>query len=183
MNEIKLSIFISLILRHKPETIDMQLDSYGWADVGELIEGIKRKGFNIDFEILNKIVEKDDKNRYSFNEDKSRIRANQGHSIKVDVELEELTPPDILYHGTSKRFLDNILKEGINKQKRNHVHLSVDENMALEVGKRHGNPVVLKIDTKKMYKDGIKFYKSKNNVWLTNYISPDYFIFYEDDTK
>ncbi|QVK18163.1 RNA 2'-phosphotransferase [Mycoplasmatota bacterium] len=178
MNEIELSKFISLILRHKPEIINIKLDDNGWADVEVLINGINKKDFNINMGILERIVETNNKQRFAFNDNKTKIRANQGHSIAVDVELEELIPPDILYHGTSKRFLENILKDGITKQNRNHVHLSANVDTALIVGKRHGNPIVLKINSKQMSNDGIKFYKSKNNVWLTDYVNSKYFINY-----
>jgi len=176
MNNKELSKFISLILRHKPETINIKLDKYGWANVNELINGIKKRGFIIDFKILSELVEKNSKQRFTFNEDKTQIRANQGHSLKVELELEELTPPDILYHGTSERFLENIIQEGIIKQSRNFVHLSTNEKTAIEVGKRHGSPVLLKINARTMFEDGLKFYKSKNNVWLTKYVNPIYII-------
>ncbi len=176
MNYIDVSKFISLILRHKPEEINIKLDSNGWADVVELIAGIRKKGYDIDIGTLHEIVEQNNKQRFTFNEDKTKIRANQGHSINVDVELEELIPPNILYHGTSKRFLESILQQGLIKKNRNYVHLSIDEVTALIVGKRHGSPIVLKINSKQMYADGIKFYKSKNNVWLTDYVNAKYFI-------
>lgn len=176
MNQIKLGKFISLILRHQPEIIDIELDEKGWANVDELINGIKRKGYNINIEILNNIVANNNKQRFAFNDDKTKIRANQGHSIDVDVELEELVPPDILYHGTSSRFKASIMQEGIKKQGRNYVHLSQDEDTAIMVGKRHGSPFIFRVNARQMHMDGIKFYQSKNKVWLTEYIDPKYFI-------
>ncbi|WP_343090162.1 RNA 2'-phosphotransferase [Clostridioides difficile] len=175
----KLSIFISLILRHKPETIGIKLDDYGYADVNELIEKINNTGRNINIEILEQIVKEDNKQRYSFNDDKSKIRANQGHSINVNVELRELEPPKYLYHGTATRFLDNIKNEGIIKQSRLYVHLSRDIDIAVKVGKRHGTPVILKINTGKMYENGYKFYLSENNVWLCEYIPFKYVEIFE----
>ncbi|EJX2602088.1 RNA 2'-phosphotransferase [Clostridioides difficile] len=175
----KLSIFISLILRHKPETIGIKLDDYGYADVNELIEKINNTGRNINIEILEQIVKEDNKQRYSFNEDRSKIRANQGHSINIDVELKELEPPEYLYHGTATRFLDNIKNEGIIKQSRLYVHLSRDIDTAIKVGKRHGTPVILKINTGKMYENGYKFYLSENNVWLCEYIPFKYVEIFE----
>lgn len=175
----KLSIFISLILRHKPETIGIKLDDYGYADVNELIEKINNTGRNINIEILEQIVKEDNKQRYSFNDDRSKIRANQGHSINVDVELKELEPPEYLYHGTATRFLDNIKNEGIIKQSRLYVHLSRDIDTAIKVGKRHGTPVILKINTGKMYENGYKFYLSENNVWLCEYIPFKYVEIFE----
>lgn len=170
----KLSIFISLILRHKPETIGIKLDDYGYADVNELIEKINNTGRNINIEILEQIVKEDNKQRYSFNDDRSKIRANQGHSINVNVELRELEPPKYLYHGTATRFLDNIKNEGIIKQSRLYAHLSRDIDIAVKVGKRHGTPVILKINTGKMYENGYKFYLSENNIWLCKYIPFEY---------
>ncbi|ENY8380922.1 RNA 2'-phosphotransferase [Clostridioides difficile] len=175
----KLSIFISLILRHKPETIGIKLDDYGYADVNELIEKINNTGRNINIEILEQIVKEDNKQRYSFNDARSKIRANQGHSINVNVELKELEPPKYLYHGTATRFLENIKNEGIIKQSRLYVHLSRDIDTAVKVGKRHGTPVILKINTGKMYENGYKFYLSENNVWLCEHIPFEYVEIFE----
>lgn len=172
----RLSVFISLILRHKPDVIGITLDRYGWADVEELMAGINRTGRKIDRECLEEIVRTDEKQRYSFNENKTKIRANQGHSIPVDVELKEMTPPDILYHGTATKSLDGIHKEGIRSMSRLYVHLSKDFETAVKVGKRHGKCVVLKIDTKKMREDGIVFYLSDNGVWLTKYVDWTYIL-------
>ncbi|NJJ36514.1 RNA 2'-phosphotransferase [Clostridioides difficile] len=165
-----LSKFISLILRHKPEIIGIKLDAQGYADVKELIEKINNTSRDVNMKTLEEIVEEDNKQRYSFSEDRSKIRANQGHSINVNVELKELEPPEYLYHGTATRFLDNIKKEGLIRQSRLYVHLSNDIDTAIKVGKRHGTPVVLKINTSKMYENSYKFYLSKNNVWLCKHI-------------
>lgn len=170
----KLSVFISLILRHKPDTIGIQLDEHGWANVDELIDGISKSGRKIDIEILEEIVRTDNKQRYSFNENKTLIRANQGHSIPVDVELKEQQPPQILYHGTASRFLDSIIQDGLKSMSRLYVHLSSDMETAMKVGKRHGEPVVLKIQSEEMHKDGIKFYLSENGVWLTKSVDKKY---------
>lgn len=170
----KLSKFISLILRHKPEEIGISLDSNGWAKVDELIAGINKSGRKITLKDLEEIVATDEKGRYSFNKNKTLIRANQGHSVNVDVELEELTPPGVLYHGTASRFLDSIMNSGIKPMSRLYVHLSKDLPTAIKVGSRHGKCVVLVIDTKKMSKDGVKFYLSSNGVWLTKHIDCSY---------
>lgn len=170
----KLSVFISLVLRHKPDAAHITLDEHGWANVDELLAGINDTGRKIDMEILEELVRTDNKQRYSFNEDKTRIRANQGHSIPVDVELEEKKPPHFLYHGTADRFLKSIMAEGLKPINRLYVHLSKDEETAVKVGKRHGNPVVLKISAEEMYHDGTKFYLSQNGVWLTKYIEKKY---------
>lgn len=169
-----LSKFISLILRHKPDTIGISLDEHGWADVDELIGGIRKTGKHIDIEILKEIVKTDRKGRYSFNEDGTRIRANQGHSIRVDVELKETAPPDVLYHGTAKRFTAGIMEKGICPMSRLYVHLSKDMDTAVNVGRRHGEPAVFRINTKKMKEDGIRFFLSENGVWLTEYVAPEY---------
>lgn len=174
MSKDKLSIFISLILRHKPEEIGITLDEHGWANVKDLIAGINNTGRKINMEILEEIVCTDNKGRYSFNDKKTLIRANQGHSIPVDVELKEATPPSILYHGTATRFLDSMKQQGIKSMSRLYVHLSKDLETAVQVGNRHGNCAVLIIDTKQMTEDGIKFYLSENGVWLTKYIDWKY---------
>ena len=166
----KLSIFLSLILRHKPETVGITLDKHGWANVKDLIAGINSTGRTIDMNALEEIVRTDNKGRYSFNDNKTLIRANQGHSIPVDVELKEEYPPSMLYHGTATRFLDSIKKHGIKPMERLYVHLSSDFETAIKVGSRHGSSAVLAIDTEQMYKDGAKFYLSENGVWLTKHI-------------
>jgi putative RNA 2'-phosphotransferase len=178
MSKNKLSVFISLILRHKPGEIGITLDEHGWANVDELIAGINASGRNIDMDILKEIVATDEKKRYSFNEDMTLIRANQGHSVLVDVELKEVTPPDILYHGTAWRFIDGIKRDGIKPMSRLYVHLSKDFDTARTVGRRHGDCAVLVIEAKKMYENGIKFYLSENGVWLTEYVDWKYVMGY-----
>lgn len=171
----KLSVFISLVLRHKPDAAGIALDEHGWADVDELIAGINSTGRKIDMAILEEIVATDEKGRYNFNEDKSLIRANQGHSVQVDVELKEQKPPEFLYHGTAERFLEDILTEGLKPMSRLYVHLSKDIETATKVGKRHGNPVVLKVCSGEMCREGIKFFLSENEVWLTKTVPGKYF--------
>lgn len=169
------SKFISLILRHKPETIGITLDEHGWADVKELIEGINAsKGHFLDMETLEEIVKKDEKQRYSFNDDHTLIRANQGHSILVDVELEKKTPPDTLYHGTGEKSVASIDKQGLLPMSRLYVHLSADIPTAKKVGARHGRPVIYEVDCGQMLKDGHDFYLSANNVWLTKTVPAQY---------
>ena len=167
------SKYMSLILRHKPETIGITLDEHGWANVDELIEGISRtQNFNMD--ILEEIVRTDEKQRYSFNEDKTKIRANQGHSIEVDVELEEKEPPEILWHGTGEKFATSIDNIGLIPKSRLYVHLSKDEETATTVGRRHGKPVLYVVKAREMYKEGFKFFLSKNGVWLTKEVPVRY---------
>jgi len=169
------SKFISLILRHKPETIGISLDEHGWADVQELIDGINASGSDhLDMDILEEIVRTDEKQRYSFNEDHTLIRANQGHSIPVDVELEEKIPPALLYHGTGEKYVSSIDKEGLISKSRLYVHLSADIPTAKKVGNRHGKPVIYTVDCEKMAADGFKFYLSANNVWLTKNVPVEY---------
>lgn len=173
MNINETSKFISLILRHKPEAIGISLDEHGWADVDELIAGISRT-HELNRDILEEIVTTDDKQRYSFNEDKTLIRANQGHSIPVDVELDEVKPPEELWHGTGEKYVLFIKEQGLIPKSRLYVHLSKDEETALKVGKRHGKPVLYIVKTGKMYRDGYKFYLSKNGVWLTKEVPVKY---------
>lgn len=170
----KLSVFISLVLRHKPDAAGIQLDEHGWANVEELISGINSTGRKIDIEKLDEIVSTDEKRRYSFNEDKSLIRANQGHSIPVDVELREQEPPEFLYHGTAERFLENIQAEGLKPMSRLYVHLSKDKETALRVGKRHGKSIVLKVHSGELFRNGIRFHLSENGVWLTKFVPARY---------
>lgn len=173
----KISKFISLVLRHKPEIINLNLDENGWANVDELITKSKRdshEGFT--FEELNEIVESNDKKRFIFNEDKTKIRANQGHSIDIDLALQPQQPPEFLYHGTAQTNIDSILEKGIEKRNRQHVHLSQDKETATKVGMRHGKPVILTIRTGKMAEDGILFYLSENKVWLTDFIDAKYIL-------
>lgn len=171
----KLSKFISLVLRHNPDAAHITVDEHGWADVEELLAGIQSTGRKIDMNILEEIVATDNKQRYSFNQDKTLIRANQGHSIAVDVELKEQEPPELLYHGTATRFLGSIEREGLKPMSRLYVHLSKDIETALKVGGRHGVPVVLKVHSGDMYRDGYKFYLSENGVWLTQKVDTKYF--------
>ncbi len=167
------SKFISLILRHKPETIGITLDEHGWANVPELIAGVS-KTHPLDMEGLERIVAADEKQRYSFNEDKTLIRANQGHSVSVDVELEKAEPPEILYHGTATKFEEAIDKEGLISKSRLYVHLSGDEEMARKVGTRHGKLVMYRVKSGEMHKDGQEFFRSVNGVWLTKAVPVEY---------
>ena len=165
---------MSLILRHKPEVIGITLDEHGWASVNDLICGIEKNnpGFNMD--ILKQIVRTDSKQRYSFNDDKSLIRANQGHSVNVDVELKEKEPPEYLYHGTGEKYVESINQDGLISKSRLYVHLSKDIKTAENVGKRHGKEVVYRINSGQMYRDGYKFYLSENEIWLTKEVPVKY---------
>lgn len=167
------SKFIAMILRHKPETVGIQLDEHGWANVEELIDGIsKTQDFNR--KMLEEIVRMDEKQRYSFNEDKTLIRANQGHSIPVDVELEQRIPPDILWHGTGEKYTASIEEQGLVSKSRLYVHLSGDPDMARKVGSRHGKPVIYEVAAGAMQADGYVFFQSVNGVWLTKQVPVKY---------
>lgn len=170
----KLSVFISLVLRHNPDVAGIMLDEHGWANVDELITGINDSGRRIDMSILEEIVGTDQKKRYSFNEDRTLIRANQGHSIPVDMQLKETEPPTFLYHGTAKRFLSSIEIEGLKSMSRLYVHLSRDIETALKVGGRHGEAIVLNVNSKEMFDEGYKFFLSENGVWLTKKVPVKY---------
>lgn len=167
------SRYISLILRHKPETIGITLDEHGWANVDELIAGVSRT-HPLTMELLEEIVRTDEKQRYSFNGDKTLIRANQGHSIPVDVELPRLEPPAVLYHGTGQKYVPSIGRQGLLPKSRLYVHLSADEDTAVKVGRRHGTPVIYTIQAGRMSSDGYPFYRSVNGVWLTKEVPTEY---------
>ena len=166
--------YIAFILRHKPQAIGITLDQHGWAKVDELIAGIQRKYPNFNKDLLEDIVASDNKQRYSFNEDHTMIRANQGHSIPVDVEMKEVVPPDILWHGTGERYVASIDAIGLIPKTRLYVHLSLDTETAQKVGSRHGKCVIYKINARKMYEDGYHFYLSVNHVYLTKEVPVQY---------
>ena len=170
---VKTSRYISYILRHDPESAGIALDEHGWANVGELIAAVNKRR-KLDMEMLEEIVRTDDKQRYSFSEDKTLIRANQGHSFPVDVELERITPPDVLYHGTAERFAESIDATGLIPMSRLYVHLSGDMETAVNVGKRHGEPFVYKVEASRMHADGYEFYRSVNGVYLTKSVPKEY---------
>ena len=167
------SKYMSLILRHKPETIGITLDEHGWADVDELIAGIART-HDFNRGILEEIVRTDETQRYSFNDDNTLIRANQGHSIPVDVELEEVEPPDFLWHGSAVKYEASIDEQGLLPKSRLYVHLSKDRKTAFKVGQRHGKPVIYRVKSGEMHKEGYRFFLSKNGVWLTKRVPPEY---------
>jgi putative RNA 2'-phosphotransferase len=168
------SRFMSLILRHDPQKIGITFEHDGWADTNALIDGMNRAGYHITLEGLKEIVTTNNKQRFKFNDDYSKIRANQGHSIDVDVALQETEPPAVLYHGTAAKYIQAIKDEGLISKSRLYVHLSSDRETAVNVGARHGKPVVLTIDSAGMSKNGFKFYLSDNKVWLTKSVPTEY---------
>lgn len=171
----RISKLISLVLRHHPEAAGITVDPQGgWAEVSALIRGLRQKGFPVTEALLEEIVAEDEKQRYSFDETHTRIRANQGHSFPVELGLTPLTPPEFLWHGTATRFLDSILREGLCKMQRQHVHLSPGPETAAKVGARHGKAIVLRVRALDMHRDAYVFFRSENGVWLTEHVPPDY---------
>ncbi len=180
MNEKELtrkSRLLSLVLRHKPEELNLTLDEKGWADVKSIL---KHPRFNITLDELKHIVENNDKKRFEFNDNLTKIRARQGHSIEVDVELKEYIPVKSLYHGTAWKSTDSIFKSGLSKQSRQHVHMSDNTITALSVGQRYGNPVIILVDAVAMHNDGYKFFKSNNDVYLTDNVPAKYLSIYKE---
>jgi putative RNA 2'-phosphotransferase len=164
---VTISKFLAKHLRHAPEVLGLSLQPGGWVSVDNLLAASTRIGFSITYDELIECVETNDKKRFSFDDTGDLIRANQGHSVEVDLQLEEKQPPEILYHGTVERFLASIMAEGLKKGKRHHVHLSKDTETARRVGARRGKPVILQVDAGKMQRQGFKFFLSVNGVWLT----------------
>ena len=174
MKTTNISRYIALLLRHHPEKAGLCLDEHGWVEVEALIQGVRRRYPEFNRAVLDEIVARDSKQRYAYNQDKTCIRANQGHSIPVDVELKQALPPTILYHGTGEKYVESIQKVGLIPKSRLYVHLSTDIQTAIQVGKRHGQPVIYQIDTQQMIHDGFIFYISANHIWLTKAVPVQY---------
>lgn len=174
---VKISKFLSLVLRHQPEAAGITLDANGWVAVDTLLDGCRKNGFSISLDELREVVATNSKKRFAFSDDGALIRASQGHSIDVDLDYQPAVPPAQLYHGTATRFLESIRAQGLLKQNRHHVHLSVDTQTAIKVGQRHGKPVVLTIKAGEMHAAGLTFFRSANGVWLTDSVAPEHLIF------
>lgn len=172
----KTSKFLSLILRHKPEVIGLQLDAHGWANIDELVGKARAsdRASGLDHSIIRSVVDTSDKRRFVISEDGQRIRANQGHSVDIDLQLKPLAPPERLYHGTATQFVDSILCEGLKPKKRQYVHLSTDIETATSVGQRHGKPIILTINARLMHDQGFEFFLSDNDIWLTKEIPVEF---------
>jgi putative RNA 2'-phosphotransferase len=170
----KISKFLSFVLRHQPDSIGLNLDDAGWANVAELIALANANGKKLDRELLDEVVATNNKKRFAFNDDGTKIRASQGHSIAIDLDLPSLQPPDILYHGTATRFMKSIELQGLTRQSRQHVHLTDNLDTAKQVGARHGMPVILQIAADKMQLAGFLFYRSDNGVWLVERVPIEY---------
>jgi putative RNA 2'-phosphotransferase len=175
--EIKISKFLSLVLRHQPETIGLELNEAGWAPVDLLLEASRKRGMGFTVDELRSVVRNSDKKRFSFSEDGLLIRANQGHSVSVDLGYDPAEPPEVLYHGTAERFLSSIERQGLIKGARHHVHLSSEIGAATKVGRRHGRPVVIRVRAGQMRRDGFVFYLTANQVWLTQHAPTEYLVF------
>lgn len=165
---------MSLVLRHRPEQIGLVLDEEGWADVEELVTKLNLSGAGIDRAFIEMVVRTNDKKRFAFNEDGTRIRASQGHSVGIDLALQPASPPPVLYHGTAEKNREAILTNGISKMERQHVHLSKDKATAMNVGSRHGRPIVFIVHAAAMATAGHVFYLSANEVWLTDFVDPQF---------
>lgn len=174
------SKFLSLVLRHRPELLGLEPDAGGWVATGLLLQAMQEHGHPLGPEDLARIVTNSPKQRFAFNEDGSRIRASQGHSIDVDLGLEPLQPPDLLYHGTVAIAIPAILREGLKRQQRHHVHLSADIATARQVGARRGKPVILQVGARRMHDAGMAFFRSENGVWLTAGVPPEYLSLRDD---
>ena len=175
----RISKAMSLALRHRPEVFNLELDSQGWCNVEQLINNFNKKGYALNINLLQKVVEQNDKKRFAFNKANNKIRANQGHSISIELGYQPIQPPSILYHGTATKYLASIRSQGLLKRQRHHVHLSHNYDTAVQVGNRHGTVVVLSIRAADMHRAGYQFFLSENEVWLTDHVPTDYIIFDE----
>jgi len=173
-NTKRTSKFLSLVLRHQPEKIGIQLDEAGWVDVDVLLKAMAKHGKRISRETLDHVVETNDKRRFAYGDDGRRIRANQGHSVEVDLGYKTAQPPEILLHGTPDRFVADIMRDGLKKMKRHHVHLHTNEATATTVGSRRGKPVLLKIRAREMADNGHEFFVTPNDVWLTDSVPAEF---------
>jgi putative RNA 2'-phosphotransferase len=171
---VRKSKFLSRVLRHAPESIGLELDEGGWADVEALMRAARRAGVGLDRATLDRVVAENNKKRFAYSADRTRIRASQGHSVRVELGLEPVEPPEVLFHGTADRNLDSIRGEGLRPGNRTHVHLSADEATAVAVGRRHGRPVVLHVRAGAMHAAGHAFYRSDNGVWLADTVPAEF---------
>jgi putative RNA 2'-phosphotransferase len=169
-----LSKFLSYVLRHHPGAVGITLDEQGWVEVEALVTAIHHSGREISLEQLQQVVFSSEKQRFAFSADGKKIRANQGHSVAIDLALEPQLPPQILFHGTATRFLDQIMTEGLKKMQRHHVHLSPNRDIAQAVGQRHGKVVILGVAARTMHTAGYEFFLSQNGVWLTESVPPEF---------
>ena len=172
--EKRISKFLSFVLRHNPDHIGIRLDENGWTDAKVLVERVNAHNIPLTFELLKYIVETNSKKRFAFDESFEKIRASQGHSVDVDLGYAAQKPPAILYHGTAERSVNAILEQGLQKQGRTHVHLSLDVGTAKNVGQRHGKVAVLIVFAGEMHERGFEFFLSENGVWLTDRVPAEF---------
>jgi putative RNA 2'-phosphotransferase len=177
---VKKSKWLSKHLRHSPERVGLQLEEGGWVNVSDLLGAAHQHNMALSLDQLEEVVEGNDKQRFSFSPDKTKIRANQGHSVEVDLQLQPQEPPAVLLHGTGAQNRASILATGLEKGRRHHVHLSRDLETARKVGGRHGKPFVFRVDAAQMHADGIEFFRSDNGVWLCDFVPPRYLTPYDD---
>ena len=177
---VKVSKFLSLVLRHQPERIGLDLDANGWADIAHLVERAAAHGMPLTIELILEVVATSDKQRFALDADQGRIRANQGHSVDVDLGVEPVEPPPILFHGTAARSIAAIRTAGLKPGQRRHVHLSPDAATATKVGSRHGKPVVLRVLSGRLWALGSQFFRSANGVWLTDAVPAEFIEFPQD---
>jgi len=168
---------VNFKVKHHPDSIGIKLDSGGWTDVEKLIQQANRKGIQTTLDEIRTVVRENDKQRFSFSEDDLKIRANYGHSVVIDLGYGPTEPPGVLYHGTAERNLKAIRTNGLTKGNRQYVHLSPDFDTAINVGQRHGKPIVLKVLSGQMYFNGHEFFLSKSGIWLTEYVPTEYLVF------
>ena len=173
----RISKFLSLVLRHQPQTIGITLDESGWVEIDKLLHGMARSGKRVSREQLEQVVSNNDKQRFTISDDGGRIRAKQGHSVEVDLGYEAATPPELLCHGTPAQFIELIRESGLKKMKRHHVHMHADQNLATEVGGRRGKPVLLIIRSLEMHNAGHEFFVTENDVWLADHVPPEFIDF------
>ena len=179
---VKTSKYLSLVLRHEPELVGLDLDSAGWVEEDKLMHAMNQNGVPLTLDLLKHIVATSDKKRFAFSEDGLRIRASQGHSVEVNLQYEPRVPPELLYHGTAARFLDSIRINGLLRMERHDVHLAAETKVTLQVGGRHGKPVLLVIRAKEMHQAGHVFRRSANGVWLVNHVPPQFIEFPANET-
>ena len=166
------SKWLSKHLRHSPQKVGLVLEEGGWVAIADLLRAANDNHLSLTRAQLQEVVKSNDKQRFSFDSTGTKIRANQGHSVAVDLQLQTQTPPDILYHGTAEKNRAAIMEQGLHKGRRHHVHLSRETQVAVQVGSRHGNPLVLTIDALGMHAAGFDFYRSDNGVWLVESVPP-----------
>ncbi|HLL16042.1 MAG TPA: RNA 2'-phosphotransferase [Pyrinomonadaceae bacterium] len=173
---VRVSKFLSRVLRHQPERIGIELDRAGWVAVSDLLAACRAHNFPVTREELAEVLRENDKQRFALSEDGTRIRASQGHSVRVELGYASLAPPPVLYHGTAAHLLDSISARGLLKGRRHHVHLSADTATAAKVGARHGRPLVIEVESGRMHAEGYEFYRSDNGVWLTEHVPAKYLV-------